>query len=130
MTKDPGFECLDRCSASIDATQWGATLQCRVPTKLGFKSARNLEAIEATNKYPGAAGRTKAMTGSLVFDSATGNAIRSLILVAPNLSEKRARHGGTLPICGRMSAEWRIFARQRSKRLAPSLRRSRELFGK
>jgi len=33
--------------------QWGAPLRLRIPTKLGFKSAKNLEAIEVTNKYPG-----------------------------------------------------------------------------
>ena len=35
------------------APQWGAPLRLRIPTKLGFKSAKNLEAIEVTNKYPG-----------------------------------------------------------------------------
>ena len=41
------------------APQWGAPLRRRVPTKLGFKSARNLEAIEATNKYPGLLGEPR-----------------------------------------------------------------------
>jgi DMSO/TMAO reductase YedYZ molybdopterin-dependent catalytic subunit len=31
----------------------GRALRLRIPTKLGFKSAKNLEAIEVTNKYPG-----------------------------------------------------------------------------
>ncbi len=35
------------------APQWGAPLRLRIPTKLGFKSAKNLEAIEVTNNYPG-----------------------------------------------------------------------------
>jgi hypothetical protein len=30
----------------------GAPLRLPIPTKLGFKSAKNLEAIEVTNKYP------------------------------------------------------------------------------
>jgi DMSO/TMAO reductase YedYZ molybdopterin-dependent catalytic subunit len=33
--------------------QWGAPLRLRIPTKLGFKSTKNLEAIEVTNEYPG-----------------------------------------------------------------------------
>ena len=67
------FKCFDGYSTSIDmasalqpqtilaldfeekplAPQWGAPLRLRIPTKLGFKSAKNLEAIEVTNKYPG-----------------------------------------------------------------------------
>ncbi len=35
------------------APQWGAPLRLRIPTKLGFKSAKNLESIEVTNNYPG-----------------------------------------------------------------------------
>jgi len=33
--------------------EWGAPLRLRIPTKLGFKSAKNLQAIEVTNSYPG-----------------------------------------------------------------------------
>ena len=67
------FKCFDGYSTSIDmasalqpqtilaldfeekplAPQWGAPLRLRIPTKLGFKNAKNLEAIEVTNKYPG-----------------------------------------------------------------------------
>jgi DMSO/TMAO reductase YedYZ molybdopterin-dependent catalytic subunit len=67
------FKCFDGYSTSIDmasalqpqtilaldfeekplAPQWGAPLRLRIPTKLGFKSAKNLQAIEVTNKYPG-----------------------------------------------------------------------------
>jgi DMSO/TMAO reductase YedYZ molybdopterin-dependent catalytic subunit len=73
VTKDPDFECLYGYSASIDiagalqpqtnlaldlkkkalAPQWDVPLRLRIPTRLGFKSAKNLEAIEVTNKYPG-----------------------------------------------------------------------------
>lgn len=67
------FRCFDGYSTSIDMAsalqpqtilaidfetkpltpQWGAPLRLRIPTKLGFKSAKNLEAIEVTNRYPG-----------------------------------------------------------------------------
>jgi len=67
------FKCFDGYSTSIDmasalqpqtilaldfeekplAPQWGAPLRLRIPTKLGFKNAKNLEATEVTNKYPG-----------------------------------------------------------------------------
>src|SRR5260370_10566144 len=67
------FKCFDGYSTSIDmasalqpqtilaldfeekplAPQWGAPLRLRIPTKLGFKNAKNLEAIEVTNKDPG-----------------------------------------------------------------------------
>ncbi|MGC9271926.1 molybdopterin-dependent oxidoreductase [Acidiphilium sp.] len=33
--------------------EWGAPLRLRIPTKLGYKSAKNLQSIEVTNKYPG-----------------------------------------------------------------------------
>lgn len=33
--------------------QWGAPVRLRIPTKLGFKSAKHLQAIEVTNIYPG-----------------------------------------------------------------------------
>lgn len=66
------FTCFDGYSTSIDMAsalhpqtllaldfetqpltpQWGAPLRLRIPTKLGFKSAKNLEAIEITNTYP------------------------------------------------------------------------------
>ena len=35
------------------APEWGAPLRLRIPTKLGFKSAKNLQAIEVTNAFPG-----------------------------------------------------------------------------
>lgn len=67
------FKCFDGYSTSIDmasamqpqtilaldfeqrplAPQWGAPLRLRIPTKLGFKNAKNLESIEVTNRYPG-----------------------------------------------------------------------------
>jgi DMSO/TMAO reductase YedYZ molybdopterin-dependent catalytic subunit len=67
------FQCFDGYSTSIDMAsalhpqtllaldfkeeplepQWGAPLRLRIPTKLGFKSAKNLQAIEITNTYPG-----------------------------------------------------------------------------
>lgn len=67
------FQCFDGYSTSIDMAsalhpqtilaldfgnrplepQWGAPLRLRIPTKLGFKSAKNLMAIEVTNKFPG-----------------------------------------------------------------------------
>jgi DMSO/TMAO reductase YedYZ molybdopterin-dependent catalytic subunit len=68
-----GFKCFDGYSTSIDmasalhpqtilaldfdgqplAPEWGAPVRLRIPTKLGFKSAKNLQAIEVTRKYPG-----------------------------------------------------------------------------
>ena len=33
--------------------EWGAPLRPRIPTKLGVKSAKNLQSIEVTNRYPG-----------------------------------------------------------------------------
>ena len=67
------FKCFDGYSTSLDMAsalhpqtilavdferapltpEWGAPLRLRIPTKLGFKSAKNLEAIEVTNTYPG-----------------------------------------------------------------------------
>jgi DMSO/TMAO reductase YedYZ molybdopterin-dependent catalytic subunit len=67
------FTCFDGYSTSIDmasalhpqtilaldfgaqplAPQWGAPLRLRIPTKLGFKSAKNLQALEVTNHFPG-----------------------------------------------------------------------------
>lgn len=67
------FKCFDGYSTGIDMasalhpqtllaldfetkplkSQWGAPLRLRIPTKLGFKSAKNLEAIEVTNTFPG-----------------------------------------------------------------------------
>jgi DMSO/TMAO reductase YedYZ molybdopterin-dependent catalytic subunit len=67
------FTCFDGYSTSLDmasalhpqtllaldfenqplAPQWGAPLRLRIPTKLGFKSAKNLQSIEVTNTYPG-----------------------------------------------------------------------------
>jgi DMSO/TMAO reductase YedYZ molybdopterin-dependent catalytic subunit len=67
------FKCFDGYSTSIDmpsalhpqtllaldfvgqplAPQWGAPLRLRIPTKLGFKSAKNLQSIDVTNKFPG-----------------------------------------------------------------------------
>jgi DMSO/TMAO reductase YedYZ molybdopterin-dependent catalytic subunit len=67
------FTCFDGYSTSIDMAsalhpqtilaldferapltpEWGAPVRLRIPVKLGFKSAKNLEAISVTNKYPG-----------------------------------------------------------------------------
>jgi DMSO/TMAO reductase YedYZ molybdopterin-dependent catalytic subunit len=67
------FTCFDGYSTSLDmasalhpqtilaldferqplAPEWGAPLRLRIPTKLGFKSAKNLQSIEVTNTYPG-----------------------------------------------------------------------------
>jgi DMSO/TMAO reductase YedYZ molybdopterin-dependent catalytic subunit len=67
------FKCFDGYSTSIDmpsalhpqtilaldfldqplAPEWGAPVRLRIPTKLGFKSAKNIEAISVTNTYPG-----------------------------------------------------------------------------
>ena len=35
------------------APEWGAPVRLRIPTKLGFKSAKNIKAISVTNTYPG-----------------------------------------------------------------------------
>jgi DMSO/TMAO reductase YedYZ molybdopterin-dependent catalytic subunit len=68
-----GFKCFDGYSTSIDmasalhpqtilaldfdgqplAPEWGAPVRLRIPTKLGFKSAKNLKAIEVTRIFPG-----------------------------------------------------------------------------
>jgi len=67
------FRCFDGYSTSIDmasalhpqtilaldfdrqplAPEWGAPVRLRIPTKLGFKSAKNLQAIEVTRTFPG-----------------------------------------------------------------------------
>jgi DMSO/TMAO reductase YedYZ molybdopterin-dependent catalytic subunit len=67
------FKCFDGYSTSLDMAsalhpqtilavdfesapltpEWGAPLRLRIPTKLGFKSAKNLQVIEVTNTYPG-----------------------------------------------------------------------------
>ena len=67
------FECFDGYSTSIDmpsalhpqtilaldflgkplTPEWGAPVRLRIPTKLGFKSAKNINAISVTNTYPG-----------------------------------------------------------------------------
>jgi DMSO/TMAO reductase YedYZ molybdopterin-dependent catalytic subunit len=67
------FKCFDGYSTSLDmasalhpqtilaidfedgplSPEWGAPVRLRIPTKLGFKSAKNLQAIEVTNTYPG-----------------------------------------------------------------------------
>src|ERR1700751_3019181 len=67
------FKCFDGYSTSIDmpsalhpqtilaldfldkplASEWGAPVRLRIPTKLGFKSAKNIQAISVTNTYPG-----------------------------------------------------------------------------
>src|SRR5712675_1208356 len=67
------FKCFDGYSTSLDmpsalhpqtilaidfedaplTPEWGAPVRLRIPTKLGFKSAKNLQAIEVTNIYPG-----------------------------------------------------------------------------
>jgi DMSO/TMAO reductase YedYZ molybdopterin-dependent catalytic subunit len=33
--------------------EWGAPVRLRIPTKLGFKSAKNISSISVTNTYPG-----------------------------------------------------------------------------
>ena len=33
--------------------EWGAPVRLRIPVKLEFKSAKNLESIAVTNTYPG-----------------------------------------------------------------------------
>jgi thiosulfate reductase cytochrome b subunit len=33
--------------------EWGAPVRLRIPVKLGFKSAKNLESMAVTNTYPG-----------------------------------------------------------------------------
>jgi len=68
-----GFTCFDGYSTSIDmpsalhpqtilaidfanaplTPEWGAPVRLRIPTKLGFKSAKNLEAITVSNTNPG-----------------------------------------------------------------------------
>ena len=35
------------------APEWGAPVRLRIPTKLGFKSAKNIQAISVTNTYSG-----------------------------------------------------------------------------
>jgi DMSO/TMAO reductase YedYZ molybdopterin-dependent catalytic subunit len=67
------FKCFDGYSTSLDmksalhpqtilavdferaplTPEWRAPLRLRIPTKLGFKSAKNLQSIEVTNSYPG-----------------------------------------------------------------------------
>jgi DMSO/TMAO reductase YedYZ molybdopterin-dependent catalytic subunit len=67
------FKCFDGYSTSLDmesalhpqtilavdferaplTPEWGAPLRLRIPTKLGFKSAKNLQSIEVTDSYPG-----------------------------------------------------------------------------
>jgi DMSO/TMAO reductase YedYZ molybdopterin-dependent catalytic subunit len=67
------FKCFDGYSTSIDmpsalhpqtilaldfdgqplTPEWGAPVRLRIPTKLGFKSAKNLQAIEVTRVFPG-----------------------------------------------------------------------------
>jgi DMSO/TMAO reductase YedYZ molybdopterin-dependent catalytic subunit len=68
-----GFTCFDDYTTSIDmasalhpqtilaldflnkplAPEWGAPVRLRIPTKLGFKSAKNVQAITVTNTNPG-----------------------------------------------------------------------------
>jgi DMSO/TMAO reductase YedYZ molybdopterin-dependent catalytic subunit len=38
-------------------SEWGAPLRLRIPTKLGFKSAKNLQSIEVTNSWRAGASR-------------------------------------------------------------------------
>ena len=67
------FKCFDGYSTSVDmpsalhpqtilaldfldqplAPEWGAPVRLRIPTKLGFKSAKNIRAISVTNTYTG-----------------------------------------------------------------------------
>ena len=68
-----GFRCVDGYSTSLDMAsalhpqtilavdfvekpltpEWGAPVRLRIPTKLGFKSAKNLASVEVTNTNPG-----------------------------------------------------------------------------
>ena len=68
-----GFTCFDDYATSIDmasalhpqtilaldflgkplAPEWGAPVRLRIPTKLGYKSAKNVQAITVTNANPG-----------------------------------------------------------------------------
>jgi DMSO/TMAO reductase YedYZ molybdopterin-dependent catalytic subunit len=41
----------------------GAPVRLRIPTKLGFKSAKNVRAISVTNTYPGGYWEDQATTG-------------------------------------------------------------------
>ena len=67
------FNCFDGYSTSLDMAsalhpqtilaldfdqqaltpEWGSPLRLRIPIKLGFKSAKNLQSIEVTNTFPG-----------------------------------------------------------------------------
>ena len=67
------FTCFDGYSTSIDMAsalhpqtilaldfkkapltpEWGAPVRLRIPVKLGFKSAKNLQSVAVTNTYPG-----------------------------------------------------------------------------
>jgi DMSO/TMAO reductase YedYZ molybdopterin-dependent catalytic subunit len=67
------FKCFDDYSTSIDiqsalhpqtilaldflgkplTPEWRAPVRLRIPTKLGFKSAKNIRSISVTNTYPG-----------------------------------------------------------------------------
>ena len=67
------FHCFDGYSTSIDMAsalhpqtilaldfldrpltpEWGAPVRLRIPVKLGFKSAKNVQAIEVTSTFPG-----------------------------------------------------------------------------
>ena len=71
-TKYVGFTCFDGYSTSIDmpsalhpqtilavdfmgkplATEWGAPVRLRIPTKLGFKSAKSLQSVFVSNSNP------------------------------------------------------------------------------
>jgi DMSO/TMAO reductase YedYZ molybdopterin-dependent catalytic subunit len=35
------------------APEWGAPLRLRIPTKLGFRCAKNIRGMSVTNTYPG-----------------------------------------------------------------------------
>ena len=68
-----GFKCFDGYSTSMDmpsalhpqtiltldflgkplTPEWGAPVRLRIPTKLGFKSAKNISAVTVTNTNPG-----------------------------------------------------------------------------
>lgn len=64
------FKCFDGYSTSLDmesaplTPEWGAPLRLRIPTKLGFKSAKSLQSIEVINRYPGGFWETRDTTGS------------------------------------------------------------------
>jgi hypothetical protein len=51
-----GVKFLDRCASARSkplTAEWGAPVRLRIPTKLGFESAKSIAAASVTNTYPG-----------------------------------------------------------------------------